>query len=806
VSSNTYFPFIVTKATVFRILVEIMALLWVLMIVKGETPQESLRLPTGQAKLKLNKLSKALLVYALVILISAFLGVNVYWSLFSGNERMEGVIGIWHFILFFFIISSVFDINDFKKILKAEVGISAFYGLLALMIYAGGRIGAVAATQRLSGFTGNPSYLGTFFIFNSLLALYFYFEGLLPIRRPNVIASEVKQSQRLPRSPEGSLAMTIKNLFPRNDSVWWLLIFIFEALLIFISGTRGGMIGFGLGALYIIISLIFSHQAKTYPSLKKLSLFILIGGIVFLGLVFGLKNTNFVQNNFALNRLTSISLKDPTGAARILSAQTAFKSFLEKPLFGWGPENYEAAYLKNFNPEVVKVLPGDFYFDRAHNKIMEVLATTGIFGLLSYLSIFVAAFWILEKNKKKENQFLTSLVFEAILIGYFVQNVFIFDFHESYLMFFLVLGFISQLGSVIARSENNSVIASEAKQSIRLPPATLRSRLKALGSLAMTKEESSYKSAQDFVPELTKGFILIVSFCLILYSLVFWVIKPYFISRDIINTMKLLVNKNYDASYQLFKNTLSQAGQYENIKKDIVIGVENAFANYVTFSDQLKPFTDDLIVESDALLKKEPWNYRLIMNKAQLQLLESANDPSKFKEAEQTAQTLNQVAPYFPQTHLFLAKIYFLENNLEKAKAEAEQVLSLNPQDANAYYLLGMYYSTIKDATQSTEYLIKAVQLGLPLKDKSTILKLASVLAQQQDYETIVKLYLQGIQIDPQDSEMYVHLAAAYGKLRNKEKAIYYAQKAAELNPNLKQAAQNFIELIQTGQWDKISN
>jgi tetratricopeptide (TPR) repeat protein len=512
-----------------------------------------------------------------------------------------------------------------------------------------------------------------------------------------------------------------------------------------------------------------------------------------------------VQNNFGLNRLSSISLKDPTGAARIISAETAFKSFLEKPIFGWGPENYEAAYLKNFNPAVVKVLPGDFYFDRAHNKIMEVLATTGIFGLLSYLSIFVAAFWILEKNKKKEGQFFTALVFEAILIGYFVQNVFIFDFHESYLMFFLVLGFIGQLGSVIATSGNNSVIASEAKQSLGF--RLLRRPSTILGT--PRNDNKNYQNdsrTKDFVPELARGFILIVSFCLILYSLAFWVIKPYFISRDIINTMKLLVNKNYDASYQLFKNTLYQAGQYENIKKDIVIGVENAFANYVTFSDQLKPFVDDLIVESDALLKKEPWNYRLIMNKAQLQLLESANDPSKFKEAEQTAQALNQVAPYFPQTHLFLAKIYFLGNDLEKAKAEAEQVLSLNPQDANAYYLLGIYYSTIKDATQSTEYLIKAVQLGFPIKDKSTILKLASVLAQQQDYETIVKLYLQGIQIDPQDSEMYVHLAAAYGKLHEAQPAIYYAQKAAELNPNLKQAAQNFIELIQTGQWNKISD
>ena len=170
VSSNTYFPFIVTKATAFRVLVEVMAIIWVLMIIKGET------------KLKLNNLSKALLVFALVILISAILGVNFTWSFFSGFERMEGVLGIWHFILFFLIISSVFDFEDFKKILKTEVGISVFYGLVALLIYKGMRVGVVSATPRLSGFTGNPSYLGIYFIFNSLLALYFYLESFMSLR------------------------------------------------------------------------------------------------------------------------------------------------------------------------------------------------------------------------------------------------------------------------------------------------------------------------------------------------------------------------------------------------------------------------------------------------------------------------------------------------------------------------------------------------------------------------------------------------------------------------------------------------
>jgi len=51
---------------------------------------------------------------------------------------------------------------------------------------------------------------------------------------------------------------------------------------------------------------------------------------------------------------------------------------------------------------------------------------------------------------------------------------------------------------------------------------------------------------------------------------------------------------------------------------------------------------------------------------------------------------------------------------------------------------------------------------------------------------------------------MYVHLAAAYGKMHSKDKAIEYAQKAAELNPNLKQASEDFIKLIQNEEWDKI--
>jgi len=723
VSSNIYFPFIVAKATVFRVLVEIMAIIWVLMIVKGET------------KLKLNSLSKALLVYALIILVSALMGVNFTWSFFSGFERMEGVLGIWHFILFFLIISSVFDFEDFKKILKTEVGISVFYGILALIIYAGGRIGVVSATPRLSGFTGNPSYLGTYFIFNSLFALYFFFEEY-----------ELK-----------------KKIF--NP---WLFLVIFEASLIFISGTRGGMMGFSLGALYILISLIFSHQAKAYPSLKKFSLFALIAGVIFIGAVFSLKNTSFVKNNFVLERLTSISLKDPTAVSRTLSAGTAFKSFKEKPFFGWGPENYEAAYLTNFNPQVIKVLPGDFYFDRAHNKPMEVLATTGIFGFLSYLVIFFFVFQILEKTKRKKGLFLTVLIFEAILIGYFMQNVFLFDFHESYLMFFLVLGFISLLGK---------------------------------DPDGLSKTDITPKGIKDFAPELTKGFVLIVSFCLIFYSLTQFVIKPYFTSRNIISIIRALTKQDNEKAFQLLRQTLNNAGFF---KEDVIIGVKKGYSSYTVTSEASKPFIESLLLETTNLLNKEPWNYRLLIDKAELEMFASSWDKDKIKEAEKTSQDLVKLAPYFPQTHLLLSKIYFLENDLEKAKEEAEKVIAIYPQDPTAYYILGLYYSNKKDNENANKYFIQVARYDYPFKDKNMILNIVNLLVQEKDYETIIKLYFQAINLDPKDAEMYVHLAAAYGKMHNKEKAILYAQKAAELNPNLKQASENFIQLIEKGEWDKI--
>jgi uncharacterized membrane protein YfcA len=103
VNTQTYFPFIIGKATVFRIIIGLMMIIWALwMFGKRNSDLEKNRI-------FLNLLAKAVIIFGIILFISALFGVNFNYSFFSGNERMEGILGIWYFIAFFSISVTTFN-------------------------------------------------------------------------------------------------------------------------------------------------------------------------------------------------------------------------------------------------------------------------------------------------------------------------------------------------------------------------------------------------------------------------------------------------------------------------------------------------------------------------------------------------------------------------------------------------------------------------------------------------------------------------------------------------------------------------
>ena len=746
VDTHTYFPFIIGKATAFRIIVGAMLVVWAFWLVRSRTSKGS-----STSLISLTPLTKAVLIFGVILFISALFGVDFYYGLFSGNERMEGVFGIWHFILFFLILATTFDYLKIEKILKIQVGIGILYSIVAILAYSGiGTITARMTGNRLAGYTGNPSFFATYLLFNAFLALYFYFQ---------------------------------QYTFDKRLFNWWLPVFLGQSFLIFATLTRGVMIGYLISIIFIALGIIFLSKEKILLPFKKISIIFLISILAFSVFAFTAKNTDFVKNNKILNRFSSISLTDPTAVSRILSTGTAWKSFLQKPFFGWGTENYEAAYITNFNPEVLKYLPEDFYFDRAHNKPMEVLATNGIFGFLSYFSIFGIAFYLLNRLRKKKEWFLPSLALGGCLIGYFIQNVFIFDFHESYLMFFLLLAFISSL----------SINLIPIKMGIR------DSRFRG------NDNDSSLRGGKDYSLKMGKSLLVIAVICMVFFSTTQWVIKPYLVSRGIFNVGYLINQKQSEKAYKELKKIINDPAF---LKEDIIIGMKKMYSIYSFKIDEeyKKKMIELLVIQARQAVQETPWRFNLAMASADLEIIFAQWDKNWLIEAEKSTQEMLSRFPYFPITHLFASKFYLLNGKIEKAIEEAEKVIEVHPQISTSYYILAFAYDELGDAEKRDKNLIKAAELNFPFKDKTQISNIINLCVKDKNYQAIENLYLQAMQIDPGEISLYTGLAVTYGKMHNKEGAIYYAQKAAELNPDFKQASEDFIKLIENEEWDKISD
>jgi len=741
VDTTSYFPFIIAKATAFRLIVEAMLVIWVLWLVRNKTSKGS-----SASLVPLTPLVKAILIFGVIIFISALFGVDFYYSLFSGNERMEGVFGIWHFIAFFLIITTTFKYLEIEKILKIQIGIGMLYSIVAFLAYSGvGKITAQLTGNRLAGYTGNPSFFAVYLLFNAFLALYFYFR---------------------------------QYIFDKKLFNWWLLVFLGQSFLIFATLTRGSMIGYLISIIFIALGIVFlksdfQKKPNVLDPLKKISIAFLIGILVVSVFTFTGKNTSFVKNNKILSRFSSISLTHPTALSRLFSAGTAWKSFLQKPLLGWGSENYEAAYVTNFNPEVLKYLPEDFYFDRAHNKPMEVLATNGIFGFLSYFSIFGIALYLLNRLRKKKEWFLPSLALVGGLIGYFIQNVFIFDFHESYLMFFLLLAFLSSLYHHDEKYNDNGPLIND--------------------------------DPKDYVLKMGKGLLVVSVICMVVFSTTQWVIRPYSVSKGIFNVGYLVKQEENEKAYKELKKIINNPAF---LKDDVIMGMKKMYSIYSSKIDEedRKKMIDVLVVQAKEAVGKRPWRFSLVMAKADLDVIYSQWDKEWLIEAEKSTELMLSQFPYFPQSHLFASKSYLLNGEVEEAIIEAEKVIELNPNLPTSYYILGIAYNELGDFEKRDENLIKAAELNFPFKDKNQILSIINLLAKEKKYDAIKNLYIQAIQIDQNDISLYTGLAATYAKMHNKEKAIEYANKVLELNPGSKEAVEAFIQLVENEQWELIAD
>lgn len=495
VANSMFFPYISGKNFAFRIIVEMIFAVWVY-----------LAFADIKYRPKFSWLLGAVGLFVAIMGVADIFAVAPAKALWSNFERMDGWITSIHLLMLMLVAGSVLKTEKiWLWLFRSSVIMSVVMSAYVLKEW------LTTGSERVSVTLGNPIYVAIYFLFNfffvlilmnkdliksegdrldfvfvnrsiwfmSLTALLFnclfvfthfgfnfigaFFTGFN--QQPTLIATIVTTIIAIIIflifiSPVLFIFWYLIKKFIKNNTGPLFCLYLFYAFLfmfgIWRTATRGVILGL-IGGLVVSAILIAIFEKKNRIMRKTA-----MGGIVFIfviiiGFLF-IKNTQFVKNNIVLNRLSAISWNNVSGQgqARQYVWPIAIKGFKEKPILGWGQDGFNYVFNKNYDS---RMYGHEQWFDRAHNTPLDMLIAGGALGLISYLSIFIAAFWVIWKRRNLLGVTDGALLV-GLLAGYFFQNLFVFDNLVSYMFFFFVLSYI------YSRDVENDVLVKNEREGL----------------------------------------------------------------------------------------------------------------------------------------------------------------------------------------------------------------------------------------------------------------------------------------------------------------------------------------------------
>jgi len=393
VGGSFFFPFIFPKIWLFQLVTEIILFFYVL-----------LALIDARFRPKWNLAIGAVILLTIILVITSFTGVDAFRSFWGNTERMSGLIAWFHFVAFAIILSSVLKTEkEWRNFLGVAVVVSVLEFFYVLVQHFSASWVWLPSSR--SGTIGNADLLGSYAIFSAFFALYLWRnrETEFPLVRNSV-----------------------SNIFSISNSWLWASAFFLNIVTLFIASSRGAIIGFISGVVTYALFNIWQRKA-----VRKIWVITVISLLLIYGALWSIRDSDFVKNSTQLTRLTNISFQDDTVQQRFTEWGIAWNAFKARPIFGWGPNNY--LYLHNafLDPRVYELRETNF--DRAHNAYLDYASMSGILGLLGYLFLIIALFWVFFKDK--------IWIFASLTAAYAVQSFFVFDSPASYIALFLTIGF-----------------------------------------------------------------------------------------------------------------------------------------------------------------------------------------------------------------------------------------------------------------------------------------------------------------------------------------------------------------------------
>ena len=698
VSTAMFFPYITGKNFLFRIVVEIIFALWLI-----------LALSDARARPKSSPVLWAAVATLSALILSTIFGVDPYRSFWSNFERMEGLISHLHLAAYFLVLASVFkteiEWRRFLYAVSASGAVMAVYGYLQAF---GITAISVQSGLRVDGSFGNASYMAVFMLFNVFIAVY---------------------------------------LFATEKKNWLKAVFaamvILGAPVVFLTATRGAILGLVGG--FIVLAVLLAVLMKD-KAIRTAAISVVLGVIILISGFLLAQNREFVAKNYVLSRFANLTFAERTIQSRFTIWGMSFEGFKERPILGWGLDNYNQIFNKYYQPSLWLQEP---WFDRSHNIVFDWLASSGILGLLAYLSMWASALYVLWKKyflDASREKLVLAAVTSSLLAAYFFHNFFVFDNIISYILFFTILAFVH-------------FQAVSDKEKDTLSPINL------------------FYSA-------------IIVFLLIL-SLYFLNVKPISANIALLKTLKDISaqGQNVEVVLSDFQKALS----YNTFANQEIREQLSAYTNGVVASDLPQDLKIKAVSLATAELEKQtketPDEVR-----AYIFLSSMYGNVGRHKDALAVIERALELSPKKQQIFFLLADTYLALGDGQKAYGAVKFAYESDPEFESAVKNFAIVAIINGRVSEAEEALVRKFGTII-VPDQS----LVTAYARAGEFSKVRDIWLEFIKTEPQNAQYRVNLAATYMELGRPQEAIKELERAIELNPQFKEAGEYFISEIKAG-------
>ncbi|RJO60150.1 hypothetical protein C4544_06030 [candidate division WS5 bacterium] len=726
VTSLLVFPYITGKNFAFRIMVELAAALWLGLISTNK-----------EYRLRSSPITLSILFFTFIVGLADIFGVNPYKSFWSNYERMEGYITILHLALYFMIVTSVIKTRkEWTILLNIFVIVSFLVGIFALTAPLQAPNSSKFSLEygfRVYGTIGNPPFLASYL----LLSVY---AGLI----------------------------LIVNTRSRYIKFIYLLPIIVSSVTIYFSASRGAILASFIGV--IALSLFYMIERSGMSKVKNLRKAVLSVGfilIVLSGAFLTLRNTDLIKRDVVLSRFVNI-LSDTSVQTRFNAWKLAWEGFKERPVLGWGQENFIGVY----TVAPIPLAEEQLWVDRAHNIILDWLVSAGILGLFSYIAIFGTSFYVISRAYKKRSVSKNEAFIISTAFGvYFIQNVFMFDTINTYLIFFTFLAYTDSFW----RSEDAP----------------------GLGLKKNIPTRTAYKAV-----------------CAGLIALLIISGMSFFINYRPIRESQLFIQISGHDSFTALLNDYKKALSIESFGDSLVRQKMKAMSSFIIkknlfASEGALKFIEATVIELEKEIEANPYDLERLTDTI-ISYLELAEfEPSFHARTESLIRRCIQLNPDYEWPYMFLIDLYIIKKDYEFAYNTAQKIVDSDPHDDKKQLklvltaILHLRDEVVSEALDNVATIRKSSN-AISL-DKNSYLsvdelnQIARAYNEVKNFQKALEYYQESInyflQVSEGDSmqltakklkrEARIHfeMAGVYLKLGDKVSALKEADKAVKLDP-----------------------